>query len=53
MMRISHYSLQRCLLHGDHDDELRLIPKISLTNLEKDLLFILTCRQFQSDYVLP
>lgn len=31
---------------GDHDGELRIIPRIPLTSLEGDLAFILTRRQF-------
>ena len=42
--------LRRCLegrlLGGDHDGELRIIPRIPLTSLEGELPFILTWRQF-------
>ena len=46
LTRIGTYTLQARLLGGDHDGELHIIPRISLTSVEGELPFTLTRRQF-------
>lgn len=45
--RIGRHVIAGHLQGGDHDGELRIVPRIPLTSLEGDLAFILTRRQFQ------
>lgn len=46
LTRIGQYSLEGRLLGGDHDGELRIVPRIPLINVKGDFLFMLTRRQF-------
>lgn len=46
LTRIGQYNLEDQLLGGDHDGKLKIIPRIPLTSVEGELLFILTQRQF-------
>ena len=44
--KIGRYCLEGRLSGGDHDGQLRIIPRIPLSSVEGDLSFILTRRQF-------
>lgn len=46
LTRIERYNLEGQLLGGNHDGELKIIPRIPLTSVEGELPFILTRRQF-------
>ena len=46
LTRIGRYNLEGQLLGGDHDGELKIIPRMPLTSVEGELPFILTERQF-------
>lgn len=46
LTRIGRYNLEGRLLGGDHDGELKIIPRIPLTSVQGELPFILTRRQF-------
>ena len=46
LTRIGRYNLESQLLGGDHNGELKIIPRIPLTSVEGELPFILTRRQF-------
>lgn len=43
---IGRYNLEGQLLGGDHDGELKIIPRIPLTSVKEELPFILTQLQF-------
>lgn len=46
LTQIGWYTLEGRLLGGDHNGELKIIPRIPLTSIEGDLPFILTRKQF-------